>query len=108
MIVILYFTAIFILNIFLLGYFQAFTKNKWEDFPYNRFLMIKSLENQYTLAGMQKEEVLALLGEPGNLGRKTDKELEYFIKSKSSLEDEVYIIAFQDNVATKYWRAKYD
>jgi len=107
-IVVLYFIVILGLNVYLIIYFQTFTKNKWAQFPDNRFLMIENLESQYTLTGMSKEEVLSLLGEPGILGRKTTKELEYFIKSKSSLEYEVYIVAFQDNIATKHWRETHD
>ncbi|MCL2591112.1 MAG: hypothetical protein FWD67_09645 [Betaproteobacteria bacterium] len=107
-IVIVYFIIVFILNMSLICYFQVFTKNKWVKYPDNRFLMIESLENQYNLIGMPKEEILTLLGEPGDLGRKTNGEFEYFIKSGSLLEYEVYIIVFQNDVAIKTRRTKRD
>jgi len=70
--------------------------------------MIESLEKQHTITGMSKEGIIALLGEPGDLGKKSNEELEYFIKSGSFLRYEVYVIAFQDNAAIKYWRTEYD
>jgi hypothetical protein len=44
----------------------TFTKEKWFEVPNKRFLIVKDMINKHDFANMTKEQVINLLGEPGD------------------------------------------
>lgn len=49
-----------------LSYFDTFTESKWKNDKYAnlRYLMIDDLEKKYNLIGMNKDDVIKILGDP--------------------------------------------
>lgn len=61
-VIIAYFISLAFLITGLTMYFHSFSKAKWENYEWNRYLMIEDLEQKYNFIGMTKAEVINLLG----------------------------------------------
>ena len=76
--------------------YSHFDKTKWNDYPEKRFRMIESLGEQYSLVGMNKQQIFDLLGQNGIIMNTSDK-LEYFISP--GIGDAVgFIIFFRNDI----------
>lgn len=76
------------------GYMSDFTVEKWgnEDYTELRYLMIDDLEQEYDLIGMDKEEVIDLLGDEGDY----DRTLRYEVQ-RGWLDQEFFCLSYDEN-----------
>lgn len=98
-----YFVIIFVTNFGITKYMSEFTFEKWNNEEYYnlRYLMLNSLEEQYDFIGMNKEEVIDMLGkESENKNR-----ICYFVGSEF-LTEFYYCLEYDENgTITKYYVA---
>lgn len=47
--------------------FQTFTKEKWEAFPRQRYIMLHDLKENYGIVGMDSQQITELLGDPDEI-----------------------------------------
>ncbi|QEN04354.1 hypothetical protein EW093_06445 [Thiospirochaeta perfilievii] len=62
--IILILISIFFISCNLFNNNRAFSKESWENDPDHRYEMIDDLKNSYLKIGMNKDDVIDLLGEP--------------------------------------------
>lgn len=74
-------------------YFKTFTKEKWEDIYFLRYLMIDDLEEKYDLIGTNKEEIIILLGKPN---KNENNSICYFVKD--DVEDLYYCLELDNGI----------
>lgn len=81
-------------------YLSHYTNVKWESYPYLRYCMVDSLERQHKIIGTTEQEVVELLGEPGNIANDYSYRYEYFI-GYGIIDPHTYDIIFEDGIAVK-------
>lgn len=78
---------------------RAFTPVKWEKCEVSkRFRMIHSLQEQYELVGMDKDEIIQLLGEPS---MKSENAYEYKIRDDMFGMPKVFALFFKEEKVYK-------
>lgn len=80
-------------------YLSHFTEDKWDKYPELRYCMTDSLEKQHKIVGKTEEEVLELLGKPGNIADYYDYRYEYLWRE--SMDPYTYDIIFENGVAVR-------
>ncbi len=89
-------------------YYSGFSKEKWIGCDEKkRYRMIDSLESQYTLKGMNGDEIIGLLGEPNHAqaGYNTEKILnqyfyEYYV-GNAMIDIVIYRVVFENGIVIK-------
>lgn len=91
----------------IVSYYSDFTHEKWIEHQYQRYLMIDSLESQYTLEGMTGDEIIELLGEPSvaqaGYGVK-EIPSQYFYEyciAQGLMDPLIYRIVFENGIVVK-------
>ena len=86
---------------YLTDYFSTFTPNKWNKYSDCRYMMFKDLTKKYSLAGMERKDIIKLLGENEEIihHKNNKNELTYVIHNRSVLrrtDIDYLIITFDD------------
>ena len=81
------------------AYLSDFTEEKWDEYPELRYCMTDSLEKKHKIVGKTEEEILELLGKPGNIADYYDYRYEYLWRE--SMDPYTYDIIFENGVAIR-------
>lgn len=49
------------------GRFQTFTKEKWEEYPRQRYIMLDDMKENYGIVGMDSDQISNSLGDPNEI-----------------------------------------
>ena len=105
---VIYFLLLFILNKGLVFYFSSFSKEKWDKYQYNRYLMVDDLEKKYELVGMTKFEVIDLLGQSySEVTYKEELAMRYVIKV-GFLTERDFLLFIEDDYVVRIKKNKID
>lgn len=99
--VVVYFVIIFATSFGISRYMSEFTFEKWNNKGYSnlRYLMLNSLEEQYNFIGMNKEEVIGILGKESE-----HKNRIYYFVGSEFLTEFYYCLEYDENgIITKYY-----
>ena len=79
----------------ILSYMKDFTAEKWnhDDYTALRYLMIDDLEQKHDLLGMDKEEVIDILGKEGDY----NQSLRYHVQNIGMLGTQMYCLSYDEN-----------
>lgn len=97
----IYFVIIFATSFGISKYMSEFTFEKWNNEEYSnlRYLMLNSLEEKNDFIGMNKEEVIEILGKESDHGNR----IYYFVGSQF-LTEYFYCLEYdENNVITKFY-----
>ena len=100
-IALIYFIGIWLINVGMTKYFSSFTEEKWIKYQDNRYLMIDDLDNKYELAGMNKDEIIELLGSPLTETIENDEIIIKYWIGESQIKGQIYLIYMRDGVVKK-------
>ena len=81
------------------AYLSHFTENKWDKYPELRYCMTDSLESKHKIVGKTEQEILELLGKPGNIADYYDYRYEYLWKE--DMDPYTYDIIFENGIAVR-------
>lgn len=80
-------------------YMQGFTSDKWEKYPKVRYLMLDDLADKYNFIGMNKDEVIDILGESKAMyADPGDKDIIDYYTGAGFIDPEMLSFEFQDNI----------
>lgn len=99
--VVIYCIIIFATSFGISRYMSEFTFEKWNNKGYSnlRYLMLNSLEEQYDFIGMDKEDVIGILGKESE-----HKNRIYYFVGSEFLTEFYYCLEYDENgIITKYY-----
>ena len=62
------------------AYLSHYTPEKWVKYPELRYCMTSSFERRHDIVGKTEQEIVELLGKPGNIADYYDYRYEYLLK----------------------------